>query len=212
MATTRASNFGSGDVIMSPAPAGPYESTFASLTGTNPNGVWSLYANDDSGGDGGSISGGWSLTFDTPNTLPTLTAIADQTLSEGGSVNNLAVTVGDLETPAAQLLLTAATSNSDLLPLTGIGIGGTDATRTVSITPEKGKSGTATVTLSVTDGVGAAASSSFVVTVQAATGTQFVTNTFSSTTSLSVPDIGNAGVFPSTIAVTGTTLSLSKIA
>jgi subtilisin-like proprotein convertase family protein len=50
-------------------PNGPYGTTLASLDGTNPNGIWSLYIVDDASDGGpigsivGSISGGWSVVF-----------------------------------------------------------------------------------------------------------------------------------------------------
>lgn len=42
---------------------GPHLSNFKN---TDPNGTWSLYVVDDSGGDSGVITGGWSLTISTP--------------------------------------------------------------------------------------------------------------------------------------------------
>ena len=47
----------------SPAPAAPYALTLSSFNGLNANGVWSLYVDDDAGGDTGSFAGGWSITF-----------------------------------------------------------------------------------------------------------------------------------------------------
>jgi subtilisin-like proprotein convertase family protein len=46
-----------------PAPASPYATALSTFNGTNPNGTWQLFVIDDSAGDSGSISGGWSLTF-----------------------------------------------------------------------------------------------------------------------------------------------------
>ena len=64
-------NFGAAtDVFAAPAPVGPYGNgipgalpNFSGFTGTNGNGLWSLYVVDDLSGDVGSISGGWSMTF-----------------------------------------------------------------------------------------------------------------------------------------------------
>ena len=57
------------DFFPTPAPAGPYNTGFTPLLGTNPNGVWSLYVVDDLGGDSGSISGGWSIEIFTDLTV-----------------------------------------------------------------------------------------------------------------------------------------------
>ena len=47
-----------------PAPSGPYGTTLSGFEGLDPVGVWNLYVMDDHGDqDGGSIAGGWSLTF-----------------------------------------------------------------------------------------------------------------------------------------------------
>jgi hypothetical protein len=47
-----------------PSPYGGGTATLGStFGGTNPNGTWTLYTRDFATGDGGSIAGGWSLTF-----------------------------------------------------------------------------------------------------------------------------------------------------
>lgn len=56
-----------GEVFNAPAPVAPYSTTLAPLAAT-PNGNWSLYVEDFSPGDDGSISGGWSLKFITSTT------------------------------------------------------------------------------------------------------------------------------------------------
>ncbi len=61
---------GTGDTFPAPAPAGPYifpsQGSFSSVfNGADPNGVWSLYAVDDTLGVAGSINSGWELTITT---------------------------------------------------------------------------------------------------------------------------------------------------
>lgn len=54
-------NYGGGDVFPAPAPAPSASTTLDIFNGTDPNGVWSLYVVDDTGGDSGVINGGWCL-------------------------------------------------------------------------------------------------------------------------------------------------------
>lgn len=64
--TYRPTNIGAGDNYPAPGPlTAPTATTLATFTG-NPNGNWSLYVVDDLVGDAGSISGGWSITFNAP--------------------------------------------------------------------------------------------------------------------------------------------------
>jgi len=52
------------DTFPSPAPASPYATTLSTFNGTNPTGTWSLYVRDDNQRDSGTISGGWSISFE----------------------------------------------------------------------------------------------------------------------------------------------------
>ncbi len=67
----RPSNSGTTDVFPAPAPAAPYIYTMSQFNGDNPNGTWNLYIIDDANLDGGSISGGWTITFDVRPPAPT---------------------------------------------------------------------------------------------------------------------------------------------
>jgi hypothetical protein len=80
-------DFAIGDLFNSPAPIGPYGTDFSVFNNTNPNGVWSLYIMDDTGGDAGDIAGGWSLTIGTTSTNnPTLAiAATNANQTEGNS-------------------------------------------------------------------------------------------------------------------------------
>ena len=83
---------------------------------------------------------------------PEVSYIADQRTTPGTAVNNIAFTVSDVETAAASLTVTAASSNTTLLPVSGITFGGSGTSRTVSLAPAAGQSGVSTITLTVSDG------------------------------------------------------------
>ncbi|HVY70035.1 MAG TPA: tandem-95 repeat protein [Verrucomicrobiae bacterium] len=100
---------------------------------------------------------------------PTISDIPDKLLRLGGSSGPLPFTVGDAVTPAANLTLSASTSDSSLIPLSGINFGGSGAARTVSVNAAAGQGGVATVTVTVMDEFGLTASDSFVVSVNPVT-------------------------------------------
>lgn len=100
------------------------------------------------------------------NTPPSLGALPPQSTLPGVPLGPLSFQVGDAETPAAQLTVTAVSSNQDLLPDEAILLGGTGAARTLSLAPVAGQTGDATVTVTVTDGGGLSASAAFSLSVQ----------------------------------------------
>ena len=65
----------------------------------------------------------------------------------------LPLTVSDAETVAAALALTATSSNQPLVPNANITLAGSGASRTVKLTPAPGQTGTAVITLTVSDGM-----------------------------------------------------------
>ena len=67
----RPANSGTTDLFPAPAPAAPYTYTLSAFNGDAPNGTWELYIIDDANLDGGSISGGWTITFDVRPAAPT---------------------------------------------------------------------------------------------------------------------------------------------
>lgn len=101
----------------------------------------------------------------TVNATPTISAIAAQSISEDKSTAAIPFTIADAETSTSKLKITAQSSNTTVIPASGIVLGGSGAKRTVKITPAKNKYGTATITLTVTDGV-STATRSFTVTVK----------------------------------------------
>ncbi len=86
------------------------------------------------------------------NIPPTLTAPSNQTILENTATNVLNFTVADQESSASSLVVTASSSDTTLVPNTNIVLGGSGANRTVRVTPAIGQSGSATITLTVSDG------------------------------------------------------------
>jgi predicted outer membrane repeat protein len=88
------------------------------------------------------------------NESPTITALADRTILESGTTGPLAFTVGDPETAAGSLLVTAVSSDQTILPDANLVIGGSGANHTITATPVIGQSGgPVIVTITVSDGV-----------------------------------------------------------
>lgn len=100
-----------------------------------------------------------------PTSPPTISDIPDQRTFPGIATRALAFTVGDGQTAAGSLILTATSSNTNLVPNANIGFGGAASNRTVTVTPVTAQSGAATITVTVTDGQGESASDSFVLTM-----------------------------------------------
>ena len=93
------------------------------------------------------------LTVNAANTPPTITAIGPQSTNENTPTGPIAFTIGDAETQPSGLTLSGTSSNATLVPNANITFGGgTDADRNVVITPVAGESGTATITITVSDG------------------------------------------------------------
>ena len=110
-------------------------------------------------------------------------------------------TVGDAETPAANLQLSGVSSNPTLVPNGNIVFGGSGTDRTVTVTPAAGQSGTATITVTVNDGPHDT-STNFVVTVNPIVTT---TQTFTNAAAITILDNGPGAPYPSTINVAGMT-------
>lgn len=99
------------------------------------------------------------------NAAPTVATIADQTLEQDTPTGALTVSVADAETSADQLQITLASSDPVLIPMSGLLLSGSGASRTLTVTPAQGATGAATVSLVVIDAAGASTTGTFRVTV-----------------------------------------------
>lgn len=89
--------------------------------------------------------------LDRPD-IPHISSIANQTIRASAATSAIPVTLTDADTPVTSLLLSASSSNTTLVPNNRIVLSGTGANRTVRNTPAIFQTGTATITLTVTDG------------------------------------------------------------
>lgn len=117
----------------------------------------------DRGGVDTSVAQTFKITVKAVNDLPTLEEIDEQTTAEDTPTAPIAITVGDLETPADSLKLTAKSSDTKLIPAKNIVFGGTGEDRTMIITPAANLFGSAIIT--VTDGNKGTATRTFVINV-----------------------------------------------
>ncbi len=101
------------------------------------------------------------------NAPPTISDIANQSILPDTTLGPVAFTIGDVETPAAELILAAASSNTGLVPNSNITLGGATATRSITVVPLAGQTGTSTISVSVSDGTNTA-TDTFLLTVSAA--------------------------------------------
>ncbi|ETR66634.1 MAG: NHL repeat containing protein, partial [Candidatus Magnetoglobus multicellularis str. Araruama] len=104
--------------------------------------------------DGGGLtaSDSFSITVTEVNDAPTSTSISSLTLIENQVSSALSFTITDLESNAADLTVTASSSNTSLVDNSNIVIEGTGSSQTISITPTANEYGTVTITISITDG------------------------------------------------------------
>jgi hypothetical protein len=120
--------------------------------------------------DGGEVNATLSRTFtvtvNSVNDRPTITSIPARVMVQNTSSPAIAFTIADVETSATSLTVTRASSNTTLLPTNNIVLGGSGANRTVTLTPAANRTGTATVTITVSDG-SLTANSAFTLTVNA---------------------------------------------
>jgi hypothetical protein len=161
-----------GDSLFSSLPAvDPATGTLTFTPAPNAFGVAtvSVSLQDDGGtGNGGADTSpvqSFVIVLSSVNDLPTVSTIADQNTSEDTPLGPLGFTVSDVETAAADLLVTAVSSNPAVVPSSSVALAGTGSTRTVTVTPAANQYGSTTITLTVTDSLGESQTTSFSVTV-----------------------------------------------
>jgi hypothetical protein len=120
---------------------------------------------NDGGASNNIVSRSFTVIVNQVNQPPTITAIPNQTIATNTPAGPISFVIGDAETPAANLTLSAGSDNVTVIPNGNILFGGTGANRTVTVTPAADQSGVANITVTVSDGTNVA-STTFQVTVE----------------------------------------------
>ena len=115
--------------------------------------------------------------------------------------------MGDVETAAGSLTVSGSSSNPTLVPNGNIVFGGSGANRTVTVTPAANQTGTATITVTVSDGA-------VECERQFCADGEFAGDgdaTFTNAAAITIPSVGAATPYPSTINVTGMGGTISNV-
>ena len=99
------------------------------------------------------------------NIPPTISAITNQSIiCPNTPTNGISFTINDENTPLNNLVVTGVSSNTTLVPNSNIVFSGTGGNRSVVITPANNQSGTASITITVTDSYNTSDATTFTVT------------------------------------------------
>lgn len=116
--------------------------------------------------EGGAVTNQVLIRIAPVNDLPTLSPVANVAMDQDTTSAPIGIVVGDVETAAASLNVSATSSAPGLFPAGSFVFGGTGTQRSLVLVPAPGQHGTATVTIQVTDLEGGAGERSFQVTVR----------------------------------------------
>ncbi len=163
-----------------------------------------------------SASDSFLLSVNAANNAPTISDIVNQTISEDAATGALSFTVGDAETAAASLTVSASSSNTSLVPNANLVFGGSGANRTLTVTPLANQSGAATITITVSDGT-LSTSDTFLLAVNAVNDTPTISSIVAQTinedaaTSALAFTVSDTETAAASLVVTGTSSSTALV-
>jgi PKD repeat protein len=150
------------------------------------------------------------------NTAPTISNIADRTITEDANTGLIAFTIGDSETAAGSLTVVGSSSNTTLVPNANIVFGGGGANRTVTVTPAANQNGTATISVAVSDGA-LSATDTFILTVSAVNDTPTISNIADQSTPMNTATgaiaftVGDVETAAASLTVTGSSSNTALV-
>ena len=115
----------------------------------------------------GGSGGGPTPPAPMQNTAPSIAAIGDRNVDQDTVVGPIEFAVGDAETPANQLTVTAGATGNTVFPADGVVLAGSGAMRSITLMPLEAVTGSESITVTVIDGEGVRSARTFQVTVNA---------------------------------------------
>lgn len=204
----RPSSDGGADAFPAPAPAPSAQTTLAgAFTGVAPNGTWQLFIVDDTSGDLGTMSGGWSLVITTEQAAvaTTTTVTTSGTPSKTGDPVTFTATVTAGGSPVTTGSVSFTADNAALGPAVALNASGQASLTTTTLTE-----GTHAILATYTGSTGFLGSNGSVS--QRVDNTTVVTgNTFCNPGTLTVPQAGASTPYPSNITVSGLAGPVTKV-
>ena len=137
--------------------------SYTSAPNSNGSATFSVQLFDNGGTANGGVNQSavqnFTISVGPVNDAPTISALSNLSTNEDTATAAIAIIVGDTESAPSTLTLSATSSNLSLLPVGNVVFGGTGANRTAVITPAPDQSGTAIITVTVSDGTDTASQS-----------------------------------------------------
>ena len=158
-------------VLETPTP--PVEATFTPGPSFYLNGV-KIVATPVGGGNPGFVDqffitaeeqDGTIFTYQANVGYPTISTIPNQAILPGNSAGALSFTINPGSTPIGSLLLTAVSSNTNIVPNSDITLAGSGFNRTISISTPAGSYGKTTITIIATGPFGEVTAGSFITLI-----------------------------------------------
>ncbi len=183
-----------------PAPVVGTATALSTFNGSNPNGTWSLYVNDDASGDAGSIANGWCLTI-TPTSTTTTTVTSSLNPSTFGQSVTFTATV-------------VAGSNPVTEGTVAFTDGATPLGGAISVDPSGQASFTTSALTVGTHTIGAAFTSTGSFSGSSGTVTQVVSQaatTTALTSAMNPSALGQSVTFTATVTAGGTAVAIGTV-
>jgi VCBS repeat-containing protein len=204
-ATYRPTAYGEMEIFPSPAPASGYSSLLSAFNGSNPNGTWQLYIDDDTLQDtGGLVS--WSLAITATDGTPVANNDS-YSVNEDNTLNVVlpnSVLANDTDANGDTLTASVVTNPSD-------GTLNLNADGTFQYTPNANFNGTDSFTYQAYDGQFLSNMASVTITVNAQNDTPVANNDSYSTSEDTALNVPAAGILSNDSDVDSNTLSAVKV-